>query len=590
MEAETDKNLALERKKIAADAENRATALKQEADKTKNDAERMMQQAQIMVAEAKIKENEAKTIAAKETERRKGIEAMFIAGVPLRFPLEDDELENHEQGNNAPKQGDTPSPPVSSSAAPLSGDSNPGHKVPHKPVDNVILYPKDINRKPQEILDRESPTQAMKKLIIRSDEAGRQYRQEKDLQEFLYYIPQYLHNEIRERYDNGEDVRSTYVNHYQNSAEFETSNPVNAPKRTAKDILREVRWIWCLQGEFGIESESGKLIGEVTEKERTGYRASLQGNPLSDQEYIPPFGAFRANLLSPTEITREFWENKKDGHQWSWEDWYVFRTTTDKMKNALNIPPGHTLSLPKNEIPLHGAKLDRRYMLAQVPVTQELWESVMGNNPSHFKGQQRPVENVSWDECQDFIAKLNGMKTELGVPQDYEFTLPFESEWELACRATSTHACLEKLGRCLQNFTPFHTSMTLNDKQANFNSDRHFWTDAKKLSFGGTSVVGTYPQTCFPNPWRLYDIRDKMRGFYDMHGNVWEWCQDACGYGPLYVEGRASILDGFYRSRRGGSWSSFAENCHSAYRSFGNPLERHDDVGFRLCLAAIRSE
>ena len=313
-------------------------------------------------------------------------------------------------------------------------------------------------------------------------------------------------------------------------------------------------------------------------------------------------------MLSPDGKTQEIWNNNwKDGDPFpfypkeaTWEDWHVFfRAITEKinLNDGLILPPGYTVSMQNDVIPRHTALLNRRYMLAQVPVTQELWESVMGNNPSRFKETQRPVENVSWKDCQDFVTKLNGMKEELGVPQGYEFTLPLESEWELASRAAPTNAFLEKLERYRRTMTHFHTGMTLNDKQANYNNDRHFWTDAKKLSFGGTRDVGTYPA----NHW----------GLYDMHGNVWEWCQDACGYGPLYVErqyddgkpsgeGRlpdildnfysqnVSILDGFYRSRRGGSWSSFAENCHSAYRSFGNPMRGHDDTGFRLCLAAMR--
>ena len=354
-------------------------------------------------------------------------------------------------------------------------------------------------------------------------------------------------------------------------------NPAIPIQRTAGEILRELTWRWCLEGELGIADDS-ELIGEVTERPRTGYRASEQGSLLSELVYPPPLGAFdRKNLLSPTDETLAMY-NENASPDWSWEDWFVFRTTQEK---NLNTPPG-TFTLPKNEVLVHKEKLDRRFMLAQVPVTQELWESVMGNNPSHFKGAKRPVENVLWKECQEFIAKLNEMKDELGVPLDYEFALPWEAEWEHACRAGTE--------------TPFHFGFTLNNDQANYNSNRLFWTNENKY-LGSTNVVEKYPA----NPW----------GLHDMHGNVWEWCQDAGGYGPLYVEreysndnpykeGRlpnmidnfysksASTIDGFYRSRRGGSWKTVAENSHSAYRSFGNPTQRHDDVGLRLCLAAMR--
>ena len=226
-------------------------------------------------------------------------------------------------------------------------------------------------------------------------------------------------------------------------------------------------------------------------------------------------------------------------------------------KENICIQSEHTPPIRYDVVPQRTAKLDRRFMLAHIPVTQELWESVMGNNPSRFQGMQRPVENVSWEDCQDFLAKLNEKKGELGVPRGYEFALPWESEWEHACRAGTE--------------TPFYFGLTLDENLANFNSERRFWTTENKY-LGGTSVVEKYPA----NAW----------GLHDMHGNVWEWCQDAGGYGSLLVEGRTSVLDGFYRNRRGGSWATFAEQCQSAYRSFGNPARRHDDVGLRLCLAA----
>ena len=340
-------------------------------------------------------------------------------------------------------------------------------------------------------------------------------------------------------------------------------NPVNTQTRTAKEILREIVWRWCLEKEFGIEDESGELFGEVTGLPRTGYRASLQGCPFYDPEYVslydpgyvPPFGVFRRdhtyNSFTPTTATREIaqalWEGKADNSPWWWEEWWALRTQADAKKNELGVPPDHTFSLPRDVLPPHKERLDRRYLLSQMEVTQELWKSVMGNNPSRFRDANRPVENVSWENVQEFVARLNEIKEELGVPSGYEFTLPLDREWEHACRAGTA--------------TPFHFGVSMDSTQANKGNPR-----------GGTNTVGMYP----PNPW----------GLHDMHGNVREWCQDGLGYGPFLVEGRTSLVEGFYRSLRGGSWSLSAEVSRSAYRSTGNPTRQHDDVGFRLCLAA----
>lgn len=282
--------------------------------------------------------------------------------------------------------------------------------------------------------------------------------------------------------------------------------------RSAEEILRDTVWRWCLEGEL-------ELIGEITERETKGYKESFQGSDGTESH--------QANI--------ELWNH-------AYEDPYPTRRWSSPPLGML-VNEGQGME-----------RLDRRFLLSQTQVTQELWESVMGNNPSRFQGLNRPVESVSWEDCQMFIAKLNEKKKALGVPTDYEFTFPLESEWEHACRAGTS--------------TLFHFGSTLDRRRANTNGKYPFGAYEKG---GGTSDVGIYPA----NAW----------GLYDMHGNVWEWCQDPYDFVGVHC---VPSSEGFYRSLRGGSWNAFALYCRSAYRGSGNPLERHDDVGLRLCLAAAK--
>jgi formylglycine-generating enzyme required for sulfatase activity len=196
----------------------------------------------------------------------------------------------------------------------------------------------------------------------------------------------------------------------------------------------------------------------------------------------------------------------------------------------------------------HLVKISRPYWMGKYPVTQGQWESVMGDNPSQFKeaGKDAPVEQVSWEDAMEFCQEVNLREADEGrLPQGYEFTLPTEVQWEYACRAGTT--------------TAFHFGGILSSHQANFDG-RYPYGDAEKGSYLGTTTpVGKYP----PNAW----------GLYDMHGNVWEWCQDfAGGVG------------------RGCSWGSNGNYCRSACSvtfSLGN---RGNSLGFRLCLSPLNDK
>ena len=190
-----------------------------------------------------------------------------------------------------------------------------------------------------------------------------------------------------------------------------------------------------------------------------------------------------------------------------------------------------------NEKPVHRVTITKPYYLGKYEVTQGQWEAVMESNPSKFKGANLPVENVSWEDCQEFIKKLN-------AKGEGEYRLPTEAEWEYACRAGTTGDYARSL-------------------------DAMGWY--VKNSGKANHQVGQKS----PNAW----------GLYDMHGNVWEWCQD--WYDREYY-GKSSGNDptgpsvGTRRVIRGGGWNAPAGYCRSADRYWNTPDNRNNVLGFRL--------
>jgi formylglycine-generating enzyme required for sulfatase activity len=197
----------------------------------------------------------------------------------------------------------------------------------------------------------------------------------------------------------------------------------------------------------------------------------------------------------------------------------------------------------------HKVTLTKGFYMDVYTVTQEQWQEVMGKNPSHFKGEKNlPVEQVSWDDCQEFIKKLREKDKKL-------YRLPFEAEWEYSCRAGTT--------------TPFHFGETISTDQANY--DGEIYGTGKKGVFRGKTIpVGSLPA----NAW----------GLYDTHGNVWQWCQDLYGdYPQKDVVDPTGPEKGQSRVMRGGSWHDDPQHCRSARRNWPPPGDRHSGVGFRLC-------
>ena len=193
------------------------------------------------------------------------------------------------------------------------------------------------------------------------------------------------------------------------------------------------------------------------------------------------------------------------------------------------------------EQPVHRVRITKDFLLQKTPVTQRQWEAVMGRNPSHFeRNPDHPVEVVNWDDAQEFIAKLNCL-----VPGG-RFRLPTEAEWEYACRAGTT-----------------------GDYGGTGRLDEMGWYDENA---GDTTRPVAQKK---PNAW----------GFYDMHGNVSEWCQDwydSDYYARSPSDDPSGPPAGTGRVLRGGSWSYSAIKARSAYRNNVDPSYRNPYHGFRL--------
>ena len=201
----------------------------------------------------------------------------------------------------------------------------------------------------------------------------------------------------------------------------------------------------------------------------------------------------------------------------------------------------------------HEVKLSRGYWLADTACTQELWEAVTGKTPSHFKGDRRPVERVSYDNVIKFVSALAKL-----VP-DLSPALPTESQWEYACRAGTT--------------TPFSFGDTINTDEVNFNGNYPY----------GNSPKGEYRQETV----ELKSLPSNCWGLYEMHGNVWEWCSDWFGeYSPEPQVDPAGPAQGSARVFRGGGWSNLARRVRSACRYWLGPGARDRDLGFRLLSSA----
>ena len=195
-----------------------------------------------------------------------------------------------------------------------------------------------------------------------------------------------------------------------------------------------------------------------------------------------------------------------------------------------------------SESPVHSVTLSSYYYIGETEVTQELWQAVMGTTPSYSKGNKKPVEYVSWNDCQEFITKLNNLTGK-------NFRLPTEAEWEYAARGGNK---------------------------------------SKGYKYSGSNTIDNVAWYTDNSSSQTHDVKTKQAnelGIYDMSGNVYEWCQDWYGsYSSGSQTNPTGPASGYYRVLRGGGWDDFARDCRVSIRYYNNPDHRSSHYGLRLAL------
>ncbi len=228
----------------------------------------------------------------------------------------------------------------------------------------------------------------------------------------------------------------------------------------------------------------------------------------------------------------------------------------------------------------HEVSLTQGFWMAKTETTQAQWEALIGDNPSHFKGKNLPVESVSWDEAQAFAAALTvRLRLEGKLDPGWEFRLPTEAQWEYACRAGTVTAYFTGNREQDMGKAGWYAG-NAGEGSSKFKE----WLQSLPLIgswYKGGSASGSEPK-------HVGGKAENAFGLQDMHGNVWEWCKD--WYGPYPEEAVVDPMGppaGDGRVARGGYWGLTAAGCRSALRGRCKPEYRGDDLGFRVAAVPV---
>ncbi|MBP5973649.1 SUMF1/EgtB/PvdO family nonheme iron enzyme [Brasilonema sp. CT11] len=297
-----------------------------------------------------------------------------------------------------------------------------------------------------------------------------------------------------------------------------------------------------------------------------GEKSSQKVEPVIASTSSPQTPTFEFDIVTVNAQGREIKPEKRQAQ------YYVENLGKNITLEMVDIPGGKfIMGSPEaegydHERPQHEVTV-QPFFMGKYPITQAQWRAVVAlprvnrklkPDPSHFKGDDYPVECVSWYDVVEFCARLS-KKT----GKDYR--LPSEAEWEYACRAGTT--------------TPFHFGETLTDKLANYCASETFANEPKGKYRQKTTVVGTFSPNAF--------------GLYDIHGNVWEWCEDTWqkNYQGAPTDGSSWNDNYFLRVLRGGSWYNYPDYCRSAIRGRFYIGGDANNFGFRVfCAVPARTQ
>jgi len=262
---------------------------------------------------------------------------------------------------------------------------------------------------------------------------------------------------------------------------------------------------------------------------------------------------------------------------------FVEQIAEDLTLEMVYVPSGEfVMGASKKEVDSYDAERPQHsvtvpaFLMGKYPITQAQYEAVMGTNPSRFKDKpdspSRPVENVSWEDAQGFCKRLSELTSR-------EYRLPSEAQWEYACRAMPSPPTTRNEKDII--YPPFHFGETISTKVANYDGNEIYGRGEKGENRGETTAVD------------YFGVANEF-GLCDMHGHVWEWCEDhwhdnyegAPTDGSAWIDLKCEESNKTSHPLRGGSWFNGPRYCRSAARNLNNIFNRFSAFGFRVISSA----